>query len=233
MCGRFVSTNQADRISEFFGTATFEQSLDLNYNVAPTNEVYAVTANVAGARDVAVFRWGLVPSWAKTIKVASTMINARSETVAEKPAFKRSFLNRRLLIPMDGFYEWRRTNGTKQPMFIHRVDGQPLAVAGIWAAWRDPSSEPDAPWLHTCSILTTAANETMAPIHDRMPVILPPSRWEPWLDPSNHHVDELTSMLKAAPRHLLTMHAVSPAVNSVRNRGAELIEPVGPTDLFS
>lgn len=230
MCGRFVSSNSADKISEFFG-ASFEaaatQPLAANFNVAPTTEVYGVTADATGERAVEVFRWGLVPSWAKDVKIASKMINARSETVADKPAFKGLLREHRLLVPMDGFYEWKRpADGPKQPMYIHRTDGEPLAVAGLWAAWRDRSGPEDTPWLHTCTVLTTAANDTMRPVHDRMPVILPKSKWDQWLDPTFQDLGELQGMLRAAPNSLLTMHPVSTAVNSVRNKGAELIEPV-------
>lgn len=233
MCGRFVSSSSAERIAEYFGAATTTE-LQPNFNVAPTTDVYGVTADAAGERSLEVFRWGLVPSWAKDTKIASKMINARGETVAEKPAFKSSFRKHRLLIPMDGFYEWQRTPGphgeppTKQPMFVHRADDEPLAVAGLWAAWRDRDSENlDAAWLHSCSVITIAANDTMRPIHDRMPVILPKSKWNDWLDPGFDDLGVLQDMLRAAPNSLLAMHPVSTMVNSVRNNGAELIEPLG------
>ncbi|MEI2706044.1 MAG: SOS response-associated peptidase [Ilumatobacteraceae bacterium] len=236
MCGRFVSSNRADTIADFFG-ASFDSAitapLQANYNVAPTTEVYGVTADTSGVRAVEVFRWGLVPPWAKDSKIASTMINARAETVAEKPAFKGLVKKHRLLIPMDGFYEWKRpADGPKQPMFIHRVDGLPLAVAGLWAAWRDRSGPDDAPWLHTCTVITTAANDMMRPVHDRMPVILPASTWDRWLDPASQDLDGLRGMLRAAPNSLLTMHPVSVAVNSVRNNGPELIDPLDPAALL-
>ena len=231
MCGRFVSSNSPDKIAEFFG-ASFEtpagetEALPANYNVAPTNDVYAVTADAEGHRHVEVFRWGLVPSWAKDVKIGSKMINARAETVAEKPAFKGLLKKHRLLVPMDGFYEWKAAKPVKQPMYVHRVDGEPLAVAGLWAAWRDKAGPADAPWLHTCTVMTTAANSTMEPVHDRMPVILPERLWATWLDPTFQDLDELTKMLQPAADDLLTMHAVSTEVNSVRNKGAELIAEV-------
>lgn len=173
-----------------------------------------------------MFRWGLVPSWAKDIAIGSRMINARAETLAEKPSFRRLFRSQRLLVPMDGFYEWMARSGGKTPMYIHRVDGTPMAVAGLWSAWRDPASSPDAPWLHTCTLITTSANRTMAPVHDRMPVILEPTDWQEWLDGTHHDTDELQHLLRPAADHVLTMHAVSTRVNHVRNKGAELIEPV-------
>lgn len=237
MCGRFVSSHSADKIAEFFG-ASFEgeQALPANYNVAPTQDVYAVVANAAGEREVQPFHWGLVPSWAKDIKIGTKMINARSETIAEKPAFRGPLKKHRLIIPMDGFYEWRQGGPgaamskagkpLKTPMYIHRVDGQPLAAAGLWATWRDRSAGPDAPWLHICTVITTAANDTMTPVHDRMPVLLAPQDWATWLDPTNNDLDELQHLLVPAPEDLLTMHAVSTAVNNVRNVGPELMQPV-------
>jgi len=137
---------------------------------------------------------------------------------------------------MDGFYEWQQGSEgaaltkagkpSKQPMFIHRLDGEPLAVAGLWTTWRDKTAGPDAPWLHSCTIVTTSANGTMAPVHDRMPVMLPPSVWQQWLDPSNNDIDELQRLLVPAPDNLLTMHKVSTDVNNVRNRSAALTDPV-------
>lgn len=242
MCGRFVSSNSPDKIAEFFG-ASFDspkaesEPLPANYNVAPTNDVYAVTADPDGKRHIEVFQWGLVPSWAKDTKIGSKMINARAETVAEKPAFKGLLKKHRLLVPMDGFYEWKQGSAdgpltkagkpAKQPMFIHRSDGEPLAVAGLWAAWRDKNGPDDAPWLHTCTVMTTAANKTMEPVHDRMPVILPESLWEQWLDPTFQDLESLRAMLRPAADDLLTMHAVSTEVNSVRNKGPALIEAAG------
>ena len=164
------------------------------------------------------------------------MINARSETVAEKPAFKGVFKKHRLIIPMDGFYEWapgieggpvtKAGKLARRPHYVHRVDGEPLAVAGIWSAWRDKEEGPDAPWLHTASVLTTAANTTMEPVHDRMPVILPKAMWETWLDPLNQNTGMLSGLLVPARDDLLTMHEVSTDVNNVRNKGVELIAGV-------
>jgi putative SOS response-associated peptidase YedK len=254
MCGRFVSTNSPDRIAAYFG-ASFDDAapapaetapgepgpaqptLDENFNVAPTNDVYAVVADPRhhdtehpDVPAVRLFHWGLVPSWAKDVKIGSKMINARSETIAEKPAFKKLFTTRRVLIPMDGFYEWKVVPGqkAKQPMYIHRRDGEPLAVAGLWSAWRDRDAGPDAPWLHSCTIITTSANATMAPVHDRMPVLIPATRWHEWLDPENHDVANLLTLLVPAPDDLLTMHPVSTAVNNVRNKGADLIAEIDP-----
>lgn len=240
MCGRFVSSHTPDKIAEFFG-ASFEQeaaALPPNFNVAPTQDIYAVVAGASGARELQPFHWGLVPSWAKDTKIGSKMINARAETVADKPAFKSLFRKHRLLIPMDGFYEWQQPGEgapvgksgkpIKTPMFIHRADGKPLVVAGLWATWRDPSADADGPpaWLHSCTIITTTANGTMSRVHDRMPVILRDDDWARWLDPTNHDLAALHHLLVPAADDLLVMHAVSTAVNNVRNQGPELIAPV-------
>lgn len=229
MCGRFVASSSPQQIADFFGAAATVEPLAPSHNVAPTNDVLGVVAAADGARHLEVFRWGLVPSWAKDVKIGSKMINARAETLAEKPSFKKLFSHRRLLVPMDGFYEWQAPSapgGAKVPMFIHRSDGAPLAVAGLWTTWHDPVADPDAPWLHTCTVITTAANHTMAPVHDRMPAILPSEAWVQWLDPNEHDVADLQHLLVPAADDVLVMHAVSTAVNSVRNKGAELVDPV-------
>ena len=236
MCGRFVSSSSPEKIAEYFGAETNVESLGQNFNVAPTNDILAVVSDGDDGLAVKHFQWGLVPLWAKDVKIGSSMINARAETIADKPAFKGVFKKYRCIIPMDGFYEWQAANAdspvnakgkpVKQPMFIHRVDDEPLAVAGIWSAWRDKNGPADAPWLHSCAVITTSANNTMAPVHDRMPVILPASAWAKWLDPATDDVEALQAMLVPAPDSLLTMHKVSTDVNNVRNKGPELIEPV-------
>lgn len=227
MCGRFVASSSPQQIADFFGAAVATEPLAPSYNVAPTNEVLGVVADAHGDRRLETFRWGLVPSWAKDVKIGSKMINARSETLAEKPSFKKLFSHRRLIVPMDGFYEWQAGDGPrKTPMFIHRADGSPLAIAGLWTAWHDPAAPADDAWLHTCTVITTTANHTMAPVHDRMPVILPIDAWAQWLDPHEHDVADLQHLLVPAADDVLVMHAVSTAVNSVRNKGAELIDPV-------
>ena len=238
MCGRFVSASSPERIAEYFGAAFEGETLGENYNVAPTNDIYAVVAGPDGAPRLEVFHWGLIPVWAKEAKVGYKMINARAETLAAKPAYKSVFKKNRCLIPMDGFYEWKAgTPGgpltkagkpAKQPMFINRLDGEPLAVAGLWSAWRDPTGDPSADWLHSATIVTTSANGTMSPIHDRMPVILPQSTWESWLDPENQDLESLSGLLLPASDSLLTVRAVSTEVNNVRNKGPELLEPVDP-----
>jgi putative SOS response-associated peptidase YedK len=237
MCGRFVSSSTPEKIAEYFGAAFDGETLGENYNVAPTNDIYAVVAGPDGQPRLEVFHWGLVPVWAKERQLGQKMINARAETLATKPAFKGVFKKQRCIVPMDGFYEWSpgRPGGpltkagkpAKQPSYIHRLDGEPLAVAGLWSAWRDKAA-PDAEWLHSAAVVTTGANATMAPIHDRMPVILPESAWATWLDPANDDVDALSALLRPAPDTLLTTHPVSTAVNNVRLKGPELIAPLDP-----
>jgi putative SOS response-associated peptidase YedK len=230
MCGRFVSSNTPEKIAEYFDASFETETLPANFNVAPTNDVYAVVA-ADDHRAVRAYHWGLVPTWAKDVKIGSKMINARSETLREKPAFRSLLKKHRILIPMDGFYEWKVIDGqkTKQPMFIHRPDGEPLAAAGLWAAWRDKTDDDEnAPWLHSCTVITTSANSTMTPVHDRMPVFLAERHWDEWLDPANDDVERLVSLLVPAPEDLLVMHPVSTEVNSVRNKGEHLIERVDP-----
>ncbi len=240
MCGRFVSTQSADAIADFFGASFDGEALPPNYNVSPTTDVYGVLAPPQGEWRLEAFHWGLVPSWAKDMRIGSKMINARAETIGEKPAFRSLLTRRRLIIPMDGFYEWKAADEgspltakgkpAKTPMFIHRADGAPIAAAGLWATWRDKDLGPDAPWLHSCTIITTSANRTMSPVHDRMPVVLPKSAWEPWLDPNNDDTEALRMLLVPAADDVLAMHVVSTAVNNVRNKGEELIAPVASAE---
>ena len=228
MCGRFVSSSNPEEIAAYFDAAPPQTELTPSYNVAPTTDIYAVVEGADGSRRVEVFHWGLIPVWAKDVKIGQKMINARAETVATKGAYKADFKRHRCLIPMDGFYEWHAQpdRKPKQPYFVHRVDGEPLAVAGLWSTWRDRAAGPDADWLHSCTIVTTAANATMAAIHDRMPVILPASAWETWLDPDNQDLDALGKLLVPAPDTLLTLHPISTDVNKVANDDAHLIDPV-------
>ncbi len=246
MCGRFVSASPPDEFARYFDAAAPEALLEPSYNVAPTNDVYAVL-NDGGVRRLDAFHWGLVPPWAKDPKVGSRMINARAETLATKNAYKPAFKRRRCLIPADGFYEWKKLPGTKrkQPQFIHRADGERMAFAGLWEVWRGPKraeesdkgAEGDKPAgkggepLRSCTIITTTPNETLAPIHDRMPVILPESAWDEWLDPTNDDLDTLGKLLVPAPASIVTAHAVFTQVNSVRNKGAELIVEATPDQL--
>lgn len=235
MCGRFVSSSSPERIAAYFGAEVAVEPLGENFNVAPTNDIYGVVATDAGRLEVQAFHWGLIPAWAKERKIGQRMINARSETLAEKPAFKADFKHHRCIVPMDGFYEWapgleggpltKAGKLAKRPFLIQRVDHEPLAVAGLWSAWKDRSEGAEAGWLHSATVVTTSANATMAPIHDRMPVILPKAMWEIWLDPTNQNIEMLQKLLVPAPDHLLTMYEVATLVNNVRNKSSDLIAP--------
>ncbi|OWY63527.1 hypothetical protein B7486_52620 [cyanobacterium TDX16] len=229
MCGRFVSATTPDEIAKYFdATPEPEALLEPSYNVAPTKDVYVVVEDGA-VRKLDAFHWGLVPFWAKSPAAGNKMINARAETLAEKSAYKRAFAKRRCIIPADGFYEWAKVEGQKkkQPMYIARTDGEPLAFAGLWEVWRGPEND-GSDHLRSCTIITGAANDKMAEIHDRMPVLLPPDAWGTWLDPEVHDLDLLGRLLVPAPSSLITMHPVSTEVNNVRNDGPQLTE-VAPT----
>jgi putative SOS response-associated peptidase YedK len=228
MCGRYVSTSTPEAIAEYFDAEVATPELATSFNVAPTNDVYGVVGTDDGRR-LEAFHWGFVPTWAKDIKMGMKMINARAESVATSGAFKTSFAKRRCIVPADGFYEWQAVEGKakKQPMYITRADGKPIAFAGLWSVWKDPKRGPQAEWLHSLTIITTDANATMAPVHDRMPVILPEDVWDEWLDPENHDVEKLARLLVPAPDDLLVLRPITTAVNDVRKNGPELIEPLG------
>ncbi len=243
MCGRFVSATPPDELANYFGALAEggdHKDLDANFNVAPTTEVYLVRAS-DGHRQLSSARWGLVPFWAKDLKIGSKMINARSETVADKPAFRRAYAKRRCLIPADGFYEWAKLAGStsKQPYFIARNDDEPLAFAGLWERWRPTTDETgdagdagqggEGDVVETCTILTCAPNKTMSPIHNRMPVLLPNRHWDFWLSPDSA-LAELATLMQPAPDDLLVATPVTTAVNNVRNNGAHLIDPAPPDD---
>jgi putative SOS response-associated peptidase YedK len=223
MCGRFVIDLSPDLVATFFGLAA-TPDLPPRYNVAPTQLVPVIRSGPDGARQLALLRWGLVPSWAKDIR--DGLINARSETIHEKPAFRQAFRQRRCIIPANGFFEWKRSEGKKVPYFVRMADGAPMPFAGIWEAWRSPEGQV----LETCAILTTAANSTVAPIHDRMPVILHPNEFGLWLDREQHDPATLMPLLTPYPSDCLVVYPVSTLVNSVANDRLECIAPL-PTDI--
>lgn len=236
MCGRFVSASPPDELARYFGAQQPDQELEPNFNVAPTSSIYVVRAD-KGHRQLATLRWGLVPFWAKDRKIGSKMINARSETITDKPAYRRAIRRRRCLIPADGFYEWAKVPGQKkkQPYLISHAGGEPLVFAGIWERWSPPEDSDDGlsadEILETCTILTCAPNDTMAAIHNRMPVLLPPAAWDDWLA-DTEDLTRIEELMVAAPDGLLTMHPVRPVVNSVRNNGPELLE-IDPNPLVA
>lgn len=229
MCGRFVSSTPVSKLVEQFlvdDVAVDEH--DPSWNVAPTEEILAVAASKEGARRLGTFKWGLVPSWAKDPSIGNRMINLRAETVSEKPSFRRTLAKHRCIIPVDGFYEWKSMGKgrKKQPFYVRSRDGTVLALAGLWEAWKEKDKAGDDDWLRTCTIITTEPNQLLAPIHDRMPVVLPPDSWDTWLDRGNDDVEALAALLLPAPEDLLELYPVGADVNSVRNNGEQLVAPL-------
>jgi len=223
MCGRFVQAQDPVTYAEFFGAAPVEnlEVLSPSYNVTPTNRIYAI-AEHDGGRLLGAFRWGLIPFWAKDRGIGNRHINARAETLDTKPAFRRSFASRRCLIPADGFFEWERRPGGKLPHYIYRIDGDPLALAGLWASWRDPETDER---VVSCTIVTTEPNELVGKVHDRMPVVLPSAEWGLWLDRGFSDPKALLGMLRPAG-DVLGEHPVATLVNSVRNNLPDCIVPL-------
>jgi len=222
MCGRFVFTAKPSDIQTAFHLSSVPSELPARYNIAPTQQVAVITNDDPTSLDF--FRWGLIPSWSKDKSIASKLINARSESVDEKPSFRTAFKKRRCLIPVSGFYEWRTTEGEKNktPMFIHMQDNQPFAFAGLWEIWNDP--EADGKEIRTCSIITTDANPFMSKIHHRMPVILAPEDYATWLEADKPAV--LKALLKPFEQEQMAAHPVSTRVNKVSNDEPDLIRPV-------
>ncbi len=231
MCGRFTQRLSSSEFARIFGASDEAGLAGERYNVSPTQTVAAVVQR-SDDRVVERFRWGLVPPWAAAPTGGGRLINARAETLASSPAFRHSFRAKRCLIPADGFYEWLRTPAARQPYYITAADGSALAFAGLWSAWRDRAAgrasdgdeTPEAPPLLSCTIATTTPNEVMATIHNRMPVILPPDAWNRWLDPTADPGELLALLRPFAGRLVAT--PVAPLVNSPRNQGPRLIEPL-------
>lgn len=241
MCGRYVSTRSAGELAGLFDVTREpepEQLLSASWNVAPTDDVWGVleradreTGEVL--RQLRPLRWGLVPSWAKSVDTAAKMINARVETVHEKPAYRRAFAKRRCLLPADGFYEWQTVpaeggrKARKQPYFIAPEDGSVMALAGLYEFWRDPKAGDDdpAPWLLSCTLITTEATDAAGRVHPRMPLAVKPADYGTWLDPVHQDADELLELLTSPAEGRLTARPVVPAVNNVRNDGPHLLDP--------
>jgi putative SOS response-associated peptidase YedK len=250
MCGRYASSASPTRLAEEFEVDDIFADLPgPDYNVAPTVAVPAVfERRVKDSGDVrrrlAPLVWGLVPSWAKNPSIGSRLINARLETVAEKPAFAKAFRSRRCLLPADGFYEWytpetpapsggkRPAKPRKQPFFIHRADGNLLVMAGIYEIWRDPAKDrdDDSAWLRTCSIITTQATDAAGHIHDRMPLVVPRDAIDQWLDPALTEPQQALELLSVTESEALEAYAVSTEVNSVQNNEPSLLRPLAETD---
>jgi putative SOS response-associated peptidase YedK len=257
MCGRYAASRDPDDLVEEFEVEASEvpAPLEPDYNVAPTKDVYAVLTRRRRdapdadppVRQLRVLRWGLVPSWAKDPSIGSRLINARVETVADKPAFRRAFATRRCLLPADGYYEWYSPEGAaadtpaggakpvrgrarrpKQPFFIRPADGGVLAMAGLYEFWRDPAAPRDDPaaWWVTCAIVTTRAADAVGRIHDRMPMLVERDRWSEWLDPDLDDGDRLRGLLVPAAPGRLEAYPVSTLVNDVAHNGPDLLAPV-------
>jgi putative SOS response-associated peptidase YedK len=216
MCGRFTQRKPAKVIEEHFGVEV--PPTQPSFNVAPTHNVLAIRSG-DGGRDAAWLFWGLVPAWAKDASAGSRFINARSETVAQKPSFREPFKRRRCIIPADGFYEWQKTGGGKQPYFFRMKDNRLFGFAGLWDRWEGKGGVV----LDSCTILTTKTNEVLRPVHDRMPVILHPEEYSLWLEAGEHERTLLMGLLRPYPAEEMVGYPVSTLVNSPGNRGAELI----------
>ncbi|MGW0549379.1 SOS response-associated peptidase [Streptomyces altiplanensis] len=260
MCGRYAASRSAEELAGLFDVQKWEpeETLAPDWNVAPTKEVHAVlerpvkdAGDERPVRQLRKLKWGLVPSWAKSPDGGARMINARAETVHEKPSFRRPFVSRRCILPADGYYEWvtgvderqleeqgKKKRPRKQPYFVTPADGSVMALAGLYEFWRDrtlPDDHPQA-WWATCSVITTEAETSplavapasgpgsLADIHPRMPLMLTPDRWDAWLDPARRDVEDVRALLAPPPGGLMRAYPVSTAVSNVRNNGPELLE---------
>ena len=223
MCGRFAITLPNDAMAQLFAAQPDNNLPDVpNYNVCPTTNIHVVTSTEEADRRLVSMRWGLLPSWYKKPNGGPLLINARAETIAEKPAFRDAVRKRRALVVATGFYEWTKTeDGARDPWYITPNDNGPLVMAAVWQEW----SNPEGDTLRTCALVTTAANDTMAQIHHRMPVILSSDDWPLWLGEAGHGA---ATLMRAASEDTLKMHRVDRAVNSNRASGPELITPVQP-----
>jgi putative SOS response-associated peptidase YedK len=225
MCGRYTLTASPEVLRALFAYAE-RVNFPPRYNIAPTQPI-GVVRLVEGKRQFALVRWGLLPSWVKDPKGFSLVFNARGESVLDKPAFRNAMKRRRCLIPADGFYEWQNAGERKRPFYVHAKSGAPLAFAGLWETWTGPNGEE----LDTAAIFTTHANKALAPIHERMPVIVPPEAFGLWLN--SNEVDAITAaaLIAPAPDGMLDAYEISTAVNRTANDNAKLIEPVVPGQL--
>jgi putative SOS response-associated peptidase YedK len=235
VCGRFTSRTPVADVADWFDVDEILAPADrpARYNVAPTDDVLLVAASADGERRrLGQARWGLVPTWAAGPEAGARLINARAETLLDRPAFRRAFARHRCLVPADGFYEWekageaaggsRKARGNR-PWYIEPAGGGLFAFAGLWESWRPPGD--GAERLVTCTIVTTEANRVIARLHDRMPVVVAREHWEPWLDPGNDDLAGLQGLLVPAPPDAVTMRPVGRAVGDVRNDGPELLDP--------
>jgi putative SOS response-associated peptidase YedK len=220
MCGRFSNRTSAEKIKKEFKVEEVPP-IEARYNIAPTQKILGISQE-SGEREAKTFKWGLVPSWAKDESMGTRLINARSETVTEKPAFREAFKRRRLIIPADGYYEWQKTGGRKQPYYFTMREERPFGFAGLWESWKSPEGEV----LETCAILTTVANEKARDIHDRMPVILHLEDYDLCLDEDVRKLELLKELFRPYPSEEMITYPVSTLVNNIRVDRAELIEQV-------
>jgi putative SOS response-associated peptidase YedK len=221
MCGRFSQQRPASELAEIFAAEPLAEELGPHFNVAPTDDALLVVQREE-RRAITAYRWGLIPHWADSSKVGSRMFNARAETLTASPAFRDALRRKRCLVPVDGFYEWKREGTRRQPFLIARSDGRPLALAGLWSGWRDPTADRV---IRTFTIVTAGPNAQVADLHDRMPVVIADEAWSTWLDPGLDDPAELQGLLVPNEDVDLRIVAVSRLVNDVRNDGPELIEP--------
>ena len=240
MCGRFTQKSERSIISREFYIQEFVSEVYISYNVAPSEQAGVVLrdpGDSAGGNLYARLRWGLVPFWADDPGIGNRMINARAESVAGKASFKNAFKHRRCLVPVDGFFEWKKQDGGKQPYYVHHVSGKPMSLAGLWEAW-DGGKKPPRPGiteqppggeglLYTFTIVTTDANDKIRGLHDRMPAIIPPGGRDDWLHAAPGDPGKLLALLVPAPDEEIDFHQVSRAVNSPQNKSPQCIEPVG------
>lgn len=223
MCGRYSLNNSKEEIKEWFDADSFDlDTLQPNFNVAPTDTMPVTGENQEGKRSIQPFRWGFLPFWAEDKDIGYSMINARAETVDTKRSYKPSFRKYRCLVPASGFYEWKNKEGEKVPYYIYPTHEPMFAFAGIYNVWESP----DGDRIPTFTIITTDANEKIKNLHDRMPVMLLKEEWNEWLDPTNHDTDSLKELLRPFPEDALDYYRVSKKVSNVRNNSKELIEPV-------
>ena len=222
MCGRYAVTTAPEAMRALFRYLE-QPNFPPRYNVAPTQPV-AIVRMVEGRREFALVRWGLIPAWVKDPRGFSLLINARGESVLDKPAFRNAMKRRRCLFPADGFYEWKREGDRKQPYFVRLKSGQPMAFAGLWETWSGPNGEE----MDTAAIVTTTANRALRHIHDRMPVVVAPEAFDFWLDGGKVDAETAAALIGPAPDELLEAYEISSAVNHAANDSAELIAPVEP-----
>ena len=234
MCGRYALARPTRELAALFDATEapgLAESYEPSYNLAPTRQVVALAMAPRDGRVLDTYRWGLVPAWAADPSIGNRLFNARAETLSTSKAFSDAFAHRRLAVLADGFFEWHGgPDGRRRPLFFHRPDGTPLAFAGLWERWRDPSHLRDEP-LYSCTIVTTEAGPDLAGVHDRMPVVIEAAMLDRWLDPRRHHPHDVAAVLRTSPAGTLVHHPVDPRVGDVRNDEPVLVAPYEDQEL--